>query len=76
MICPECKAQGLKSRVEDLGSSRTLLGYRPFYDEDGKRHVHDPNTITTSYRCSNDHVWTVKRKRECWCGWPNKRSGE
>ncbi len=77
MICEKCKEQGLKSRVSEMGCSKTLLGYRPFYDENGKRHYHNPNVTTTSYKCSNGHSWETKsrgggRYGRCWCGWPDK----
>ena len=72
MSCPKCKEAGEQHRVFDLGGSSTLLHYSPFFDESGKRHVHDPNTLTLSYKCSNNHTWTEKRKRSCWCGWPDK----
>jgi len=69
MICPECKKENKKSRVY-LGSSfTTLMAPVPYYDEDGRLHVHDPNITTISYSCSNGHSWTVKKSGECWCGW-------
>jgi len=44
-------------------------GGRPFYDEDGKYHLHDNNVTTQSYVCSNRHQFTVKSRGRCWCGW-------
>lgn len=72
MKCPQCIEEGKTSRVQDIGSSRTLIGSRSFYDEDGRHHHHDRNTTTTTYRCSNGHVWTEETKKSCWCGWPNR----
>ena len=72
MICPECKRQGLKSRVYVGTSSVTLMYSAPFYDEEGKYHDHDPNTRTTSYSCSNGHKWVESSCGSCWCGWPKE----
>lgn len=70
MICPECKEQGKKSRVYEGVSNTTLAWCGPFYDEEGQQHHHDSNTITSSYRCSEGHEWTVESQPgSCWCGW-------
>jgi hypothetical protein len=65
MICQKCQEEGLKSRVQDLGGTSTLLGYSSYYDEDGKRHSHDPNTLTNYYKCSNGHEFYVTSKSRC-----------
>lgn len=65
MKCPKCIAEGKTSKVYPGGSSVTLMGWDTYYDEDGKFHSHDPNWVTTAYRCSNDHNWTEKSKRPC-----------
>jgi hypothetical protein len=69
MICPECKAAGLTSRVFPLGAMTTLMGSATYYDEHGQFHDHDPNTTTSSYECSNGHKWYSERRHTCWCGW-------
>lgn len=69
MICPECKEQGLKSKVYPGMSMTTAMFCQPFYDEEGNLHHHDFNTTTTEYSCSNGHHWTEKSSGECWCGW-------
>ena len=72
MICPECKEQGLKSKIYQHGmGSTTLMWCPPFYDEDGQHHNHDSNTTTQGYRCSNGHEWVKKSSGSCWCGWPD-----
>ncbi|GAH86400.1 unnamed protein product [marine sediment metagenome] len=58
MRCPECEKNGLKSKVYVGTSSTTLLASYPYYDEEGNYHCDDPNTITTSYSCSNGHSWS------------------
>ena len=58
MICKKCEEQGLKSKVYiNGGMSTTLMGSTPYYDEDGNWHNHNPNTLTSRYYCSNDHIW-------------------
>ena len=69
MICPECKKEGLKSRVYVGPSTSTLMYCEPFYDEDGKLHIHDLNMRTTNYSCSNGHTWSENHSGKCWCGW-------
>ena len=67
MKCPECVAEGKRSKVYVGGHSSTLMGYLAYYDEDGKLHDHDPNVYSTNYRCSNGHKWTESKKNKCWC---------
>ena len=55
MICPECKEQGLKSKVFQDQSRTTLICAETFWDEEGEYHIHDPNVTTTEYHCSNEH---------------------
>jgi hypothetical protein len=65
MFCKECKAENKKSKVYVGSQTTTLLGWFPYYDEDGEFHNHDPNTITTNYSCSNGHIWSEKTKSKC-----------
>lgn len=69
MKCPDCVKEGLKSNVYPGHSYTTAMFCRPYYDEDGKLHVHDMNTTTTSYYCSNNHTWSKSHQGSCWCGW-------
>lgn len=69
MICPECKKQGLKSKVYPSMSWTTAMYFPPFYDEEGNLHHHDGNTTTTDYHCSNGHEWVENHEGKCWCGW-------
>ena len=68
MICPQCKKQGLKSKVFNESSFSTAMAGPSYYDEDGNYHYHSPNTTTTNYYCSYNHRWTEKTKKPC----PNK----
>jgi len=72
MKCPECVAEGKRSKVYIGGSSSTLMAGKTFYDEDGKLHDHDPNSYGTDYRCSNGHRWTETKVHKCWCGFGKK----
>lgn len=66
MKCEQCVSEGKTSRVyEEGGGLTTLLGWSPYYDEDGKKHEHDPNGTVYSYRCSNGHKWSKVYRRKC-----------
>ena len=70
VVCPECKAQGLKSTVTLAHMASTLMYWEPYYDEDGRLHAHDPNNKWEYYDCSRGHEFRLPRL--CWCGWPKK----
>jgi hypothetical protein len=65
MVCPVCKEQNIKSTVNCGQSMSTLMGYLPYYDENGKYHDHDPNTITTYYSCSQGHHFSISGNGTC-----------
>lgn len=69
MFCSECKKQGLKSEIYIGGSFTTNMFVNPFYDEEGKYHIHDINTTATNYVCSNGHKWV--ELKHCRCPQPN-----
>jgi hypothetical protein len=74
MICAKCKEMGLKSQVNSGSTLTTLMGTFPFYDEDGVYHDHDFNTISTDYRCTNNHNFTKSYRKSCPspdCEWNN-----
>jgi hypothetical protein len=66
MKCQHCEKLGLRSRLYIRGSV-TLHVDQPevYYDEDGVFHVHDPNWQVQSYRCSNDHQFSARRRQGC-----------
>jgi hypothetical protein len=70
MICETCKAEGAKSSITEGQSAVTNMGISVYFDEEGVRHVHDPNNIITSYYCSRGHSWTERKHSSCPCGWP------
>lgn len=65
MKCIKCAGEGKTSRLNELGSSTTCLGWGTYYDEAGKYHNHDPNRINTGYVCSNGHSFSILTKRKC-----------
>jgi hypothetical protein len=68
MKCPTCEAQGTRSIVYVGPSTTTTLSGQVFYDEDGRFHMHDPNTTTSEYNCSLGHRWSVQAPaHQCWC---------
>jgi hypothetical protein len=76
VICAVCADKGLKSTVVHKGGSETMMGVAAYYDTAGRYHVHNPNTRTHKYQCSNGHLWSVEADaRRCpaeGCGWPGK----
>lgn len=72
MFCPACQAENQTSLVFPKGSTRTLLGFGAFFDEEGKEHVHDPNCEIHHYSCSRGHKFSVRNQNTCWCGWKGR----
>lgn len=72
MKCQTCKEQGLISKVFEGPVMETLMGFLPWWDENGVRHYHDSNRRTQHYWCSHSHQWDVKLPYpKCpSCDWP------
>lgn len=66
MKCPECIQLGQTSRVYPEGGTTTLMSCQPYYDEDGKLHLHDTNIKKYGYSCSKGHRW-VERAPKALC---------
>jgi|10_taG_2_1085330.scaffolds.fasta_scaffold15055_2 hypothetical protein len=63
MICAQCREEGKTSTLKVKQLGKTLLGCPgEFYDEVGKFHIHDPNSIETHFKCSQGHEWTETLK--------------
>ena len=73
-FCPECKVEGLWSTVYGGAGEITAAYYRSFYDDDGRYHHHDGNTMTSYYECSQGHSWIEYSTGSCWCGWPDNET--
>jgi hypothetical protein len=70
MICPECKAQEVRSVVFVGGSVTTLMNCPSFFDENGLYHEHNTNLRRHSYLCSRGHRWTELDDNKCPnCDW-------
>lgn len=69
MKCSECVKEGKKSIVNVGGTTVTAMATQHYFDEDGKEHVHNPNTYSTTYFCSNGHTWGEGERKICWCGY-------
>lgn len=57
VMCPYCAAEGEKSVVYEGQITSTLMGWIPYYDENGQYHNDDPNITTYEYSCSRGHYW-------------------
>lgn len=70
-VCKECEWEGRKpTRIFSMSSRSTLAYCPPYQDESGRTHIHDTNTLTHAYKCSNGHSWEEKGPNgTCWCGW-------
>lgn len=55
MICKLCKQEGETSRLFSDGSMVTLIAFSSYWDEQGRKHSHNPNKYTTGYHCSRGH---------------------
>jgi len=65
MICPACQREGKQSRIKLLGYIVTSMCAHEFYDEQGRYHSHDPNSMSTSARCSAGHQLAIVVKHGC-----------
>jgi hypothetical protein len=63
--CPICSEEGEKSRLTAVGGRSTNLEWEKFFDEEGKYHQHDPNTVIHLFKCSNGHEIEVLSKTGC-----------
>lgn len=71
MECKQCRSESKEwEKIHPTGSRRTMMGVERFWDKQGDYHVHDRNTVTRGFRCSEGHRWESKSKDGlCWCGW-------
>jgi len=74
MICKQCAAKGLKSKVYQGMTVSTAMYCSPYYyDEEGDYHNHDYNRTTQQYACSNGHEWAEKKPKLCPnCDWTSE----
>jgi hypothetical protein len=67
MKCPACVAAGLVSRFNEHQAPKQNGTVERFFDEDGRRHVHDTTLYTFVMACSNDHAFTSSFRSRCPC---------
>ena len=65
MICPKCKDLGIKSTVTQGSTYTTAMYCPPYYDEEGKFHIHDRNHKNTQFYCSMGHKISVVLSNKC-----------
>lgn len=69
MRCPRCLGDGIAVEMDVVSSASTFVPPHVFRDERGTHHLHDPNTVETTYVCPDGHVHQEVEARACWCGW-------
>jgi hypothetical protein len=71
MMCHYCVAEGEKSVLYAPTSGiSTAMGWSPYYDEEGKYHFHDMNSLTAEYHCSRGHRYVETLQKRCPnCDW-------
>ena len=69
VICTKCRDAGLRSTVRVLGTKQTDMPRDVYFDEDGTEHSHNPNLVTTQFRCSNGHRFQEVSSWQCHCGY-------
>ncbi len=68
--CKTCEKEGTKSILYVSPGGDEKGPAQLFYDEDGKKHVHDPTVYYTVYHCSKGHQFTTKSVGKCpSCEW-------
>ena len=65
--CPSCVREGTRSTVTVGGGGFvTLMGWSPFYDENGNYHTHNPNDTGWQYwKCSAGHHGRMRSGLAC-----------
>lgn len=65
MRCRNCAALNQISRLTEKRVTVPPGDLETYYDEDGKRHVHDHTIYKTLYQCSNGHTYVVESLSRC-----------
>jgi hypothetical protein len=69
--CPNCNSR--KINVEETVIKSDIC---KFYDDLGKSHLHDHNSLTINHVCKKcRHEWTNYTPHNCWCGWVQEVEG-
>lgn len=66
LTCPKCVEEKLTSKVYYDGTSGTgIAPPRPYWDEEGRYHEHNPNVYKHAFRCSRQHFWMQEERLPC-----------
>ena len=60
VFCPECQADGKRSKVYFQGGKRSNIPFQNYWDESGRFQSTDPNKTMNYYECSRGHKWNVE----------------
>lgn len=65
LVCPQCKKLNQRSIVEGESPWQQFGDYKDpkeYYDQEGRRHVHDPNKVFATWKCDKGHRfnWYVR----------------
>jgi len=67
MKCPACVEAGLTSRLDEHHGPRRMGIVERFFDEAGRRHVHDMTVYTIVMSCTNGHAFKNSFRSRCVC---------
>jgi hypothetical protein len=66
MKCPACVEEGKTSKLPSPSYfSSTSMGFDDYWDEEGKRHHHDPNSSWTNMTCTQGHTLFYHLESHC-----------
>lgn len=67
MKCPACVEAGKVSRFNEHHRPKTDDIVDRFFDEDGKRHVHDHSIYEIMWTCTSGHAYQQRFRSLCPC---------
>jgi hypothetical protein len=67
MKCPACVEAGLTSRFDEHHGGKQSGAVARYFDEEGRRHVHDTTVFTIVMTCTNGHAFCNSFRSRCVC---------
>jgi hypothetical protein len=67
MKCPACVEAGLASRFDEHHGPKQQGTVGRYFDEEGRRHVHDTTVFTIVMTCTNGHAFKSSFRSRCVC---------
>lgn len=66
IVCPECgsKAKTPNHVFKNVKKSGIVYA-EPFFDSEGRMHVHDPSKFRNNFVCAKGHEFELMRRRPC-----------